>query len=117
MFYLFSIPLSFYLFVKNKNITKWLTNENKSLYNFLFNKWYFDEIYDFLFVKTLKKIGFYFWKNIDLNLIDKYGPDGISKLIKTISLKAVKFQSGYLYHYAFIMLLGFTAILTYLIII
>jgi len=114
---IFSIPLSFYLFVKNKNITKWLTDENKSLYNFLFNKWYFDEIYDFLFVKTLKKIGLYFWKNIDLNLIDKYGPDGISKLIKTISLKAVKFQSGYLYHYAFIMLLGFTAILTYLIII
>jgi len=114
---IFSIPLSYYLFIKNKNLTKWFTDENKPLYNFLFNKWYFDEIYDFLFVKTLKKIGLYFWKNIDLNLIDKYGPDGISKLIKTISLKAVKFQSGYLYHYAFIMLLGFTAILTYLIII
>ena len=94
-----------------------MVSENRPLYNFLINKWYFDELYDFLFIKTSKKIGIYLWKKIDLNLIDKYGPDGISRLIKNISIKAVKFQSGYLYQYAFIMLLGFTAILTYLIII
>ncbi len=112
-----AIPFSYFLFIKNKKITNWLVSENKPLYNFLINKWYFDELYDFLFIKTSKKIGIYLWKNIDLNLIDKYGPDGISRLIKNISIKAVKFQSGYLYQYAFIMLLGFTAILTYLIII
>ena len=112
-----SIPFSYYLFVKNKNITNWLANENQPLYNFLLNKWYFDELYDFLFVKPFKKIGIFFWKNVDIKIIDKFGPDGISNLIKFFSNKAVKFQSGYIYQYAFIMLLGFSALLTYLIII
>ena len=112
-----SIPLSYYLFVKNKNITNWLANENQPLYNFLLNKWYFDELYDFLFVKPFKRIGVFFWKNVDIKIIDKFGPDGISNLIKIFSNKAVKFQSGYVYQYAFIMLLGFSALLTYLIII
>ena len=111
------IPLSYYLFIHNKNITDWLANENKPLYNFLLNKWYFDEFYNYLFVKQFKKIGIFFWKNVDVKIIDKYGPDGISNLIKILSNKAVKFQSGYIYQYALIMLLGFSAILTYLILI
>ena len=110
-----SIPFSYYLFVKNKNIPNWLMNENKPLYNFLLNKWYFDEFYDFLFVRQFKKIGIFFWKNIDVKIIDKYGPDGVSNLIKNLSTKAVKFQTGHIYQYAFIMLLGFSALLTYLI--
>ena len=112
-----SIPFSYYLFVKNKSITNWLINENKPLYNFLVNKWYFDELYDYLFVKPLKKVGIFFWKNVDIKIIDKFGPDGISNLIKIFSNKAVKFQSGFIYQYAFIMLIGFSAILTYLILI
>ena len=112
-----AIPLSYYLFIHNKNITDWLVNENKPLYNFLLNKWYFDEFYNYLFVKQFKKIGIFFWKNVDVKIIDKYGPDGISNLIKILSNKAVKFQSGYIYQYALIMLLGFSAILTYLILI
>ena len=112
-----SIPFSYYLFVKNKNIPNWLKNENKPLYNFLINKWYFDELYDYIFVKPSKKIGIFFWKNIDIKFIDKFGPDGISNLIKIFSNKAVKFQSGFIYQYAFIMLLGFSALLTYLILI
>ena len=112
-----SIPIAYYLFVKNKNITNWLVNENKPLYNFLINKWYFDELYEYLFVRTFKRIGIFFWKNIDLKTIDRFGPDGISNLIKKLSIRAVKFQSGYIYQYAFIMLLGFSALLTYLIII
>ena len=112
-----SIPIAYYLFVKNKDITNWLVNENKPLYNFLINKWYFDELYEYLFVRTFKRIGIFFWKNIDLKIIDRFGPDGISNLIKKLSIRAVKFQSGYIYQYAFIMLLGFSALLTYLIII
>jgi len=112
-----SIPFSYYLFVKNKSITNWLINENKPLYNFLVNKWYFDELYDYLFVKASKKVGIFFWKNVDIKIIDKFGPDGISNLIKIFSNKAVKFQSGFIYQYAFIMLIGFSAILTYLILI
>jgi len=101
--------------VKNKNIPTWLAKENKPLYNFLLNKWYFDELYDFLFIKPSKLIGIFLWKNIDINTIDRFGPDGISNLIKKLSNKAVKFQSGHIYQYAFIMLLGFSAILTFLI--
>ena len=111
-----SIPISYYLFIKNNNICNWLANENKPIYKFLINKWYFDEFYDYIFVKPIKKIGIFFWKKIDVNTIDRFGPDGISSLIKFFSNKVVKFQSGYIYQYAFIMLLGFSALLTYLII-
>ena len=110
-----SIPISYYLFIKNKVISSEIVESNKPLYNFFVNKWYFDELYDFLFVKPSKKIGLFFWKSIDVNFIDRFGPDGISSLIKNFSIKASKFQSGFVYQYAFIMLLGFSALLTFLI--
>ena len=112
----FSIPISFYLFVKRKDLLVYFVDGNRPFYNFLKNKWYFDEIYDLIFVKSLKKIGIYFWKKIDVLIIDRFGPDGISNIIKILSNKAVKFQSGYIYQYAFIMLVGFSALLTYLIV-
>tara|TARA_B100001741_G_scaffold210770_1_gene174385 strand:+ start:1052 stop:2965 length:1914 start_codon:yes stop_codon:yes gene_type:complete len=111
-----SIPLSFYLFLKNKKIVESIVNSNQSLYLFLKNKWYFDEIYDYIFVQPSKKIGYFFWKKIDISIIDKFGPDGLSQLIKYFSLKAVKFQSGYIYQYAFVMLIGFSILLTLLLV-
>ena len=110
-----SIPMAYYFFIKNKKITENIVNGNLPLYKFLKNKWYFDELYNYLFVNPSKKLGLYFWKKIDLKFIDRFGPDGISSLIKGISSLAVKFQNGFIYHYAFIMLLGFSAILTFLI--
>ncbi len=110
-----SIPTAYYFFIKNNKLTQEIVSGNLPLYNFLKNKWYFDEIYNYIFVNPIKKTGTYFWKKIDLRFIDRFGPDGISNLVKTISLLAVKFQNGYIYHYAFIMLLGFSAILTFLI--
>ena len=109
------IPVSFYLFIKNEKILRNFVSKNNKLYNFLINKWYFDELYNFIFIKPIKKIGLYFWKKGDINTIDRYGPDGLSRLIKIISNKAVSFQSGYLYHYAFVMLIGFSILLTYFI--
>ncbi len=111
-----SIPLAYYLFVKNKNLPKKIVNVNKPLHQFLLNKWYFDELYDYLFVTPSKKIGLFLWKFFDIKIIDGLGPDGISSLIKKCSLKANKFQSGYIYQYAFVMLLGFSALLTFLIV-
>tara|TARA_S200000501_G_C20319852_1_gene523906 strand:- start:129 stop:467 length:339 start_codon:yes stop_codon:yes gene_type:complete len=108
------IPISYYLFIINKNISKYLVEENKNIYNFLINKWYFDNIYDYIFVQPAKKIGIFLWKFVDLKTIDRLGPDGISNLIKFLSAKAVKFQSGYIYHYAFVMLIGVSILLTYL---
>ena len=110
-----TIPAAYYLFVKNDEILKNLVSKNQSLYNFLVNKWYFDELYDLIFVDPIKKIGLFFWKKGDINTIDRYGPDGLSRLVKIISDKAVNFQSGYLYHYAFVMLVGFSILLTYFI--
>ena len=111
-----SIPISYYLFVKNKDLPNSIVEINKPLYNFLVNKWYFDELYEVLFIKPSKKIGLFLWKFFDVKIIDGFGPDGISSLIKKFSIKANKFQSGYIYQYAFIMLLGFSALLTFLII-
>jgi len=108
------IPISYYLFIKNNKILTNFVVKNKFLYNFLINKWYFDDLYNFIFVEPIKKIGLFFWKKGDINTIDRYGPDGLSKLVKIISDKAVNFQSGYLYHYAFVMLIGFSILLTYL---
>ena len=110
-----TIPITFYLFVKNDGILKNFILKNQLLYNFLINKWYFDDLYNFIFVEPIKKIGSFFWKRGDINTIDRYGPDGLSRLVKIISDKAINFQSGYLYHYAFVMLIGFSILLTYLI--
>ena len=110
-----SIPTAYYFFIANKRFTNEIVKGNLPLYNFLKNKWYFDEVYDYLFVRPSKKIGLYFWKKIDLRFIDRFGPDGISSLIKIISSITVKFQNGFIYHYAFVMLLGFSALLTFLI--
>ncbi len=113
---LLSIPIAYYLFVKNKDIPNQIANINKPLYNFLINKWYFDELYEVIFIRPSKKIGLFLWKFCDGKLIDGFGPDGISSFIKKCSIKANKFQSGFIYQYAFIMLLGFSALLTFLII-
>ncbi|WP_440936193.1 NADH-quinone oxidoreductase subunit L [Candidatus Pelagibacter sp.] len=111
-----SIPLAYFLFLKNRNLPERLASINKPLYQFLLNKWYFDEFYDVLFVKPSKKLGLFLWKFFDLKVIDGFGPDGISSMIKKFSVKANKFQSGYIYQYAFVMLLGFSALLTFLIV-
>ena len=111
-----AIPLSYYLYVKNTDVLSGVKKLNEPLYNFLLNKWYFDELYEAIFVKPLKSAGLFLWKKIDQNTIDRYGPDGFSKIIKYLSNVAVKFQSGYIYDYAFVMLLGLSFLLTYLMI-
>ena len=107
-----AIPLSYYFYIKNNKLSERIKNKNKLLYNFLLNKWYFDEIYDLIFVKPTKAIGSFFWKSGDIKTIDRFGPDGISKIIKIISNKSTKFQSGYIYDYAFVMLIGLSLLLT-----
>ena len=111
-----SIPLSYYIFLKNKSSLDAIVKSNRPIYLFLKNKWYFDELYEVLFVKSSKFLGRYFWKKIDGLIIDRFGPDGLSNLFKYFSIKAVKFQSGFIYQYAFVMLIGFSLILTFIII-
>ena len=110
-----AIPVSYYYFIKNPKILENFKSSYNKIYNFLLNKWYFDEIYEFIFVKSLKKLGDLFWKKGDEKTIDRFGPDGISKVVKYISNKAIKFQTGFIYDYAFVMLIGLSALITYLI--
>ena len=112
---LISIPLSFYMYIHNPKILEDFKNTNLPLYNFLLNKWYIDELYEKLFVNPAKKIGSFFWKKGDIGIIDRFGPDGISKLVKIISNRTGRFQTGFIYDYAFVMLLGLSILLTYLI--
>ena len=110
-----SIPLSYYIYIKNNIYLERIKTNYKPIYNFLLNKWYFDELYDYVFVNPIKKIGLFFWKSGDIKTIDKFGPDGVSKIIKIISKKTVKFQSGYIYDYAFVMLIALSLLLTFFI--
>jgi NADH-quinone oxidoreductase subunit L len=110
-----SIPVSFYYYVTNTKILEEFKKTNFPLYSFLLNKWFIDELYEFIFIKPVKKIGSFFWKQGDQGIIDKFGPDGISKLIKKLSDKTSLFQTGFIYDYAFVMLIGLSILLTYLI--
>ena len=110
-----TIPISFYLYILKPKTLESIKNTNAPLYNFLLNKWYIDELYEKIFVTSAKKIGSLFWKIGDVGIIDKFGPDGISKLVKIISSKTGRLQTGFIYDYAFVMLLGLSILLTYLI--
>lgn len=90
-----------------------LAEKHKPLYLFLLNKWYFDELYDRVFVKPCFWLGRLFWKGGDGRIIDGLGPDGISARIDDLSGRVVKLQTGYIYHYAFAMLVGLAAVITW----
>ena len=111
-----AIPVSYYYFIKKPEILISFKKTNYPLYNFLLNKWYIDELYESTIVQPIKKIGYFFWKKGDIGVIDRFGPDGVSRLIKNLSNKATKFQSGFIYDYAFVMLIGLSLLITYLII-
>ncbi|MEQ8266722.1 MAG: NADH-quinone oxidoreductase subunit L [Parvibaculum sp.] len=100
-------------YIARPDIPKQLARTHESLYRFLLNKWYFDEIYDFLFVRPAFWIGRVFWKQGDGRIIDGLGPDGISARVLDVTRGVVRLQSGYLYHYAFAMLLGVAGIVTW----
>ena len=112
-----AIPLSFILFLKRKDIVEGFVNNNKPFYNFLVKKWYFDELYDSIFVKSFRGIGTFLWQRGDVKTIDAYGPDGVAKVVKNLSDRASSIQSGYLYHYATVILIGVILIVSFLIII
>ena len=90
-----------------------LARANPLLYRFLLNKWYFDELYDFMFVRPAFWIGRVFWKGGDGAIIDGLGPDGVSARVLDATRNVVRLQTGYVYHYAFAMLLGVAALATW----
>jgi len=97
------------------NLSKALSDNLYPIYSISLNKWYVDELYNNVFVKPFFYLSSFFWKKGDINLIDSYGPNGVSRLINLFSRGLSIFQSGYLYHYAFVMLGGLVIILTWFI--
>ncbi len=83
------------------------------IWAFLYNKWYFDELYDFIFVRGAKALGDLFWKGGDKALIDGLGPDGVSAVSMIVGKATGRLQTGYVYHYAFVMLLGIAGLLSF----
>ena len=82
-------------------------------YHFLFNKWYFDELYDRIFVRPAVVFGGWLWKRGDKGTIDYFGPDGLSALVGRLSARLVHVQTGYVYHYAFAMMIGVVVLLSW----
>ena len=107
----FLVAWSFY--VNNPSLPRELARRNELLYRFLLNKWYFDELYDLLFVRPAMWLGRVLWKQGDGWLIDGFGPDGVSARVIDVTRNVVRLQTGYLYHYAFVMLIGVAAIITW----
>ncbi len=97
---------AWYFYIRKPELPKILAAEHILLYKFLLNKWYFDEIYDFIFVRPGKIIARFLWKAGDGKVIDGLGPDGIAATTMKLTARITRLQTGYLYHYAFVMLLG-----------
>ena len=104
---------AFLFYVLRPELPGVLATRARPVYLFLLNKWYFDELYDFLFVRSAKYLGRNLWKQGDGAVIDGIGPDGVAAATLSVARRAVKLQSGYVYHYAFAMLLGLAAIVTW----
>jgi NADH-quinone oxidoreductase subunit L len=105
---------AWYMYIKNPSAPKKLAEQQWMLYQFLLNKWYFDELYDFLFVRSAKALGRFLWKKGDVATIDAYGPNGVASAVGGLTQRVVRLQSGYLYHYAFAMLIGIAALVTWM---
>ena len=101
-------------YVRSPKAPHELAEQHRGLYAFLLNKWYFDEVYDFLFVRSAKRLGYFLWKRGDGTIIDGLGPDGVSARVIDVTNRVVKLQTGYLYHYAFVMLIGIVALITWM---
>ena len=85
------------------------------IYQFLLNKWYFDELYNYLFVKNIINLSENLWKKIDIGLIDRLGPNAIALSIKNISKFFSNLQTGYIYHYVLSFAIGITLLISFII--
>ena len=104
---------AWYMYMVDKSAPARLAAANSGLYKFLLNKWYFDELYNFIFVRPAFWLGRALWKGFDDWLIDQTIVEGLGNRVKDVTARVVRLQSGYLYHYAFVMLIGIAALLTW----
>jgi NADH-quinone oxidoreductase subunit L len=110
---LLGLALAWWAYIKDTSIPGRFTATFRGLYAFLLNKWYWDELYDLIFVKPAFWFGRLFWKQGDQGIIDRFGPNGAAAFTLFGSRMAARLQSGFLYTYALVMLLGLAGIATW----
>ena len=110
---LVGLGLAYLLYIRSPSTPAAIARSQPLLYDFLYRKWYFDELYDVLFVGPAKAVGHFLWRRGDERTINRYGPDGIAARVMDTARGVGRLQSGYLYHYAFAMLIGVAAMITY----
>jgi NADH-quinone oxidoreductase subunit L len=104
---------AFFIYVVKAGLARRIAERGGPLHSFLYNKWYFDELYNVVFVKGAKALGDLFWKIGDVRIIDGLGPNGAARASLESARRLVKLQSGYVYHYAFVMLVGVAGLLAF----
>jgi NADH-quinone oxidoreductase subunit L len=105
---------AYMMYIRSDDAPQKLAATFRPLYNFFLNKWYFDELYNFIFMKPAFSLGRLFWKGGDVGIIDRFGPNGSAAVVAFSSRMAVRMQSGYLYTYALVMLLGLVAAVSWM---
>jgi NADH-quinone oxidoreductase subunit L len=105
--------LAWLFYIRDGALPQRLAAMHWPVYQFLLNKWYFDELYDFLIVRPAMWLGRFLWKKGDGVVIDGMGPDGVSARVIDVARGAVRLQTGYVYHYAFAMLIGVAALISW----
>ncbi|MGL5113934.1 MAG: NADH-quinone oxidoreductase subunit L [Beijerinckiaceae bacterium] len=105
--------LACYMYLYRPEAPKRLASEFPGIHRFLLNKWYFDELYDLIFVRPAKWVGRFLWKQGDGRVIDGFGPDGVSATVVKVTGRVVKLQTGYVYNYAFAMLIGVAGLVSW----
>ncbi len=106
---------AWYAYIRKPSLPKETVEQLGPIYHFVYNKWYFDELYNFIFVKPAFWLGRIFWQKGDIGIIDRFGPDGAAWAVGKGAVLAKKVQSGYLYSYALVMLLGLVAAISWVI--
>jgi len=110
---LIGFAAAWWVYIRHEGMGARIAARKGPVWSFLYNKWYFDELYDATFVRATRVLGDLFWKGGDQKVIDGLGPDGVSALSYVVGRRTGRLQTGYLYHYAFVMLVGVVALLSY----
>jgi NADH-quinone oxidoreductase subunit L len=105
--------MAYWMYLLDKTKPAQIAARHPMLYRFLLNKWYFDELYDFIFVRPAMWLGRFLWKTGDGRVIDGIGPDGVAARVIDVTNRVVRLQTGFVYHYAFAMLIGVAALVTW----
>jgi NADH-quinone oxidoreductase subunit L len=107
------LAVAFYVYVLREGLGARMAAKEGPIWSFLYNKWFFDELYNATFVRAARGLGDLFWKVGDQKIIDGLGPNGVAAVSAVIGRRTGKLQTGYVYHYAFVMLLGVAGLLAF----